>query len=133
MSDFERDGWQPVFIAVTGDAFAKPGWKRGSFYIYQHEYEHYEIGATSAALLMHCATGYMLAPFGCLEGAACAAEIAEPLADWAKVFGSKSRDDAVADAWNVLRDVWPFFPINLTCGGEQILLHNDRAGGSAAA
>lgn len=134
MPDFAREGWRAVFIAVTSEAFAQPGWQRGSFYIYEQPYEDHRVGATSVALLMHCASGYLLAPFAELEDAARAAEIAEPLADWNGTFAGKSRDRAIADARAVLRDVWPFVPIEMNFANEPVLLHNDReVGGTVAA
>lgn len=63
MPDFARDGWRAVFIAIKGDEIARPGWQRDSFYIYDRAYEDHRVGATSAALLMHCASGCMVAPF----------------------------------------------------------------------
>jgi len=127
MDNFEREGWRAVFIAIKGEENARLGWQRGSFYIYDQPYDDHRVGATSAALLMHCASGYMVAPFADLEDAARAAEIAEPLADWNKVFAGKPRDPAVADARTILRDAWPFFPIEMNFANEPVLLHNDRA------
>ena len=134
MPNFAREGWRAVFVAIKGEDTATPGWQRSSFYIYEQPYEDHRVGATSVALLMHCASGYMVAPFAELEDAARAAEVAEPLAAWNVLFAGKSRDDAVAAARTLLREAWPFVPIEMSFANEPVLLYPDRAnGGSEAA
>jgi hypothetical protein len=108
--DFERPGW-------TADSFpayqheGKPvlvkGWTRGPFGIFSRQFDDFDAGRTSAVPLVHLRSGHRLAVFAELEGAAIAAERAEPLADWDKLIAEATCEDDIDERiYRTLSDEW---------------------------
>lgn len=72
------------------------GWKRGPFGIFSRQFDDFDAGRTSAVPFIHLRSGYRIAAFAELEGAAVAAERAEPLADWDKMIAEATSQDDIS-------------------------------------
>lgn len=105
--DFNRPGWTAGSFPAYGHE-GKPvlvnGWTRGPFGIFARQFDDFDAGRTSAVPLVHLRSGQRVAVFADLEGAAIAAERAEPLADWHKMIAkSTSQDDIDERIYKTLR------------------------------
>jgi hypothetical protein len=107
---FKRDGWMPTsFNAYQhgGKPVSVNGWTKGSFGIFSRQFDDDDAGRTSAVPLVHLRSGGRIAVFAELEGAAIAAERAEPLADWNKILAeATSQDDIDETIYKTLPDEW---------------------------
>jgi hypothetical protein len=87
--NFERPGWTAGSFPAyrhEGKTVSVNGWIRGPFGIFTRQFDDDDAGRTSAVPLVHLRSGGRIAVFAELEGAAIAAERAEPLADWDKML-----------------------------------------------
>jgi hypothetical protein len=107
---FERDGWMPTSFNAyhhEGKPVSVNGWTKGSFGIFSRQFDDDDAGRTSAVPLVHLRSGGRIAVFAELEGAAIAAERAEPLADWNKILAeATSQDDIDETIYKTLPDEW---------------------------
>jgi hypothetical protein len=108
--DFERQGWTadnfPAYQHKGKPVLVK-GWTRGQFDIFSRQFDDFDAGRTSAVPLVHLRSGHRVAVFAELEGAAIAAERAEPLADWDKLIAeATSEDDIDERIYQALSDEW---------------------------
>jgi hypothetical protein len=108
--DFERPGWTAgEFPAYQheGKPVSVNGWKRGPFGIFSRQFDDFDAGRASAVPLIHLRSGKRIAVFAELEGAAIAAERAEPLADWDTMIAeATSQDDITERIYKTLPDEW---------------------------
>jgi hypothetical protein len=107
---FERDGWMPTsFNAYRHESkpVAVNGWTKGPFGIFSRQFDDDDAGRISAVPLVHLRSGGRIAVFAELEGAAIAAERAEPVADWDEVLaGAMSQDDIDERIYKTLPEEW---------------------------
>jgi hypothetical protein len=108
--DFSRPGWAvDCFPAYQheGKPVSVNGWTRGPFGIFSRQFDDFDAGRTSAVPLIHLRSGKRIAVFAELEGAAIAAERAEPLAEWDKMIAeATSQDDIDKRIYKTLPDEW---------------------------
>ena len=107
---FDRPGWAagsfPAYQHEGKQVFVN-GWTKGPFGIFARQFDDFDAGCTSAVPLVHLRSGHRLAVFAELEGAAIAAERAEPLADWDKMIAeATSQDDIGERVYKTLPDEW---------------------------
>jgi hypothetical protein len=106
----ERPGWTPASFPAyqhEGKRVFVDGWTRGPFGIFARQFDDFDAGRTSAVPLVHLRSGKRIAVFAELEGAAIAAERAEPLADWDKMIAeATSHDDIDERIYKTLPDEW---------------------------
>jgi hypothetical protein len=108
--DFERPGWTPGSFPAyqhEGKRVSVNGWTRGPFGIFSRQFDDFDAGRTSAVPLIHLRSGKRIAVFAELEGAAIAAERAEPLADWNTMIAEATfQDDIDERIYKTLPNEW---------------------------
>jgi hypothetical protein len=108
--EFNRPGWTAGSFPAyqhEGKPVSVNGWTKGPFGIFARQFDDFDAGRTSAVPLVHLRSGHRVAAFAELEGAAIAAERAEPLADWDKLIAeATSQDDIDERIYKTLPDEW---------------------------